>query len=194
MQRVSPEDGAIREPLEVASAESARLEDLARSFAHFGHLPEGPMSEIDLHEMLEYLLRTHLTAPIQHRLHADSDLPRVYGHHDALSRAFANLLLNSAEAIGNGAGEVAVHLVAQNGRVQVRVLDSGPGIPLDQLAHIWDPDFTTKSRGTGLGLALVRQTVHAHGGTIEAGNQPTGGAEFLVELPTDGAASELTEE
>lgn len=194
MQRVSPEDGAIREPLEVASAESARLEDLARSFAHFGHLPEGPMSEIDLHEMLEYLLRTHLTAPIQHRLHADSDLPRVYGHHDALSRAFANLLLNSAEAIGNGAGEVAVHLVAQNGRVQVRVLDSGPGIPLDQLAHIWDPDFTTKSRGTGLGLALVRQTVHAHGGTIVAGNQPTGGAEFLVELPTDGAASELTEE
>lgn len=185
-------DGPIREPLEVATAESARLEELARSFAHFGHLPESPMSEIDLREMLEYLLRTHLSAPIQHQLSVPDHLPRIYGHHDALSRAFANLLLNSAEAIGEGTGEVRVELAAENGQVSVRILDSGPGIPRDQLSRIWDPDFTTKSRGTGLGLALVRQTVQAHGGTIAAANRPAGGAEFRVELPVDGPASETT--
>src|SRR5690606_6018179 len=99
-------DGAIREPLEAGSAEAARLEELARSFAHFGHLPEGPMSEVDLVEQLDYLLRTHLPPAIEHDLNVAGDLPHVVAHHDALSRAFANLLINSAEAMGGGPGRV----------------------------------------------------------------------------------------
>ncbi|HEX6068524.1 MAG TPA: HAMP domain-containing sensor histidine kinase, partial [Longimicrobiaceae bacterium] len=156
-------DPAMREPLDVAAAESARLEELARSFAHFGHLPEGPMSEIDLTEQLDYLLRTHLPPGIERRLKAPVGLPRLTAHHDALSRAFANLLLNAAEAMGEDAGTVTVVLSSRNGSVTVRVMDTGPGIPPEQLERIWEPDFTTKSRGTGLGLALVRQTVQAHG-------------------------------
>lgn len=177
-------DPAMREPLEVATAEAGRLEELARSFAHFGHLPEGPMSEVDLVEQLDYLLRTHLPESIDHELRAPAGLPRVVAHHDALARAFANLLLNSAEAMSNGPGAVTVAMSASNGTVVVRVLDTGPGIPDEQLDRIWEPDFTTKARGTGLGLALVRHTVQAHGGTIRASNRPEGGAEFRVELPT----------
>jgi signal transduction histidine kinase len=183
MERSGADDPAMREPLEVATAESARLEDLARSFAHLGHLPEGPMSEIDLAEQLDYLLRTHLSEGIQHELRVQPGLPLVRAHHDALARAFANLLLNSAEAIGEGPGRVSVVLSANDGVVTVRVRDTGPGIPPDKLEQIWEPDFTTKSRGTGLGLALVRQTVHAHGGSIQASNLAEGGAEFRVELP-----------
>lgn len=183
LERGSDTDPAMREPLEVASAESSRLEELARSFAHFGHLPEGPMSEIDLAEQLDYLLRTHLPPAIEHRLEAPGDLPRVHAHHDALSRAFANLLLNSAEAMANTPGTVTVVLSSRNGTVTVRVMDTGPGILPEQLDRIWEPDFTTKSRGTGLGLALVRQTVQAHGGSIRALNRPEGGAEFRVVLP-----------
>jgi signal transduction histidine kinase len=82
---------------------------------------------------------------------------------------------------------VSVELSSQNGVVRVRVMDNGPGVPVDQLRRIWEPDFTTKSRGTGLGLALVRQTVQAHGGSIQALNRPEGGAEFRVELPLRGA-------
>jgi signal transduction histidine kinase len=178
-------DAAMREPLEVATAESARLEELARSFAHFGHLPEGPMSEIDLKEQLDYLLRTHLPPGIEYRLKAPVDLPRVHAHHDALSRAFANLLLNAAEAMGDRPGTVTVILSSRDGAVMVRVLDTGPGIPPEQLDRIWEPDFTTKSRGTGLGLALVRQTVQAHGGAITALNRPEGGAEFRVVIPAE---------
>lgn len=186
IERGAADDSALREPLEVATAESARLEELARSFTHFGHLPEGPTSGVDLVEQLDYLLRTHLPAEIDHELIAPPDLPAVQAHHDALSRAFANLLLNSVEALGGGPGRVSVALAAENGMVSVRMTDTGPGIPQEHLGRIWDPDFTTKSRGTGLGLALVRRTVQAHGGRIEARNRPEGGAEFVVEIPIRG--------
>lgn len=181
--------GSVREPLEVVSAESARLEELARSFSQFGHLPEGPTSEIDLAEQLEYLLRTHLPPGVEYRLRAPVDLPHVVGHHDALGRAFANLLLNAAEAMAETGGTVTVTLSTVGDAVQVRVMDSGPGIAADHLDRIWEPDFTTKARGAGLGLALVRQTIQAHGGMIGARNRPEGGAEFRVLLPIGYGAS-----
>jgi signal transduction histidine kinase len=111
------------------------------------------------------------------------ELPRIHGHHDALSRAFANLLLNAADAMADTGGMVTVKLTAIEAGVEVRVLDSGPGIPPELLERIWEPDFTTKARGTGLGLALVRRTLQAHGGGVWAHNRPEGGAEFRVVLP-----------
>jgi signal transduction histidine kinase len=183
LERQTPEGSPAREPVEVVAAESTRLEELARNFAQFGHLPEGPVSEIDLAEQLEYLLRTHLPPGIEHRLRAPVELPRIHGHHDALSRAFANLLLNAADAMADTGGMVTVKLTAIEAGVEVRVLDSGPGIPPELLERIWEPDFTTKARGTGLGLALVRRTLQAHGGGVWAHNRPEGGAEFRVVLP-----------
>ncbi|HEX8674960.1 MAG TPA: HAMP domain-containing sensor histidine kinase, partial [Longimicrobium sp.] len=176
---------AEREALETLGEESARLEELARSFAQFGRLPEGPQSEVDLRELLEYLLRTHLPAGSEPRLRLPVELPMVRGHYDALSRAFANLLLNAGDAVGADAAPGSVQVVARaaEGWVEVRVLDGGPGIPPENLERIWEPDFTTKSRGTGLGLALVKQTVQAHGGRVAARNRPEGGAEFRVVLP-----------
>ncbi len=176
---------AEREALETLGEESARLEELARSFAQFGRLPEGPQSEVDLRELLEYLLRTHLPAGSEPRLRLPVEMPMVRGHYDALSRAFANLLLNAGDAVGADAGPGSVQVVARaaEGWVEVRVLDGGPGIPPENLERIWEPDFTTKSRGTGLGLALVKQTVQAHGGRVAARNRPEGGAEFRVVLP-----------
>jgi signal transduction histidine kinase len=67
--------------------------------------------------------------------------------------------------------------------VTVRVEDNGPGIPPRDLERIWTPDFTTKRRGSGIGLALVRQTVEAHGGRVSAGEGELGGAAFTVWLP-----------
>jgi signal transduction histidine kinase len=174
-----------REALDTLAEESARLEELARSFAQFGRLPEGPKSDVDVREMLDYLLRTHLPAGSAPRLRVPVELPMVHGHYDALSRAFANLLLNAGDAVGGEARPGAVQVVARaaEGWLEVRVLDGGPGIPPENLERIWEPDFTTKSRGTGLGLALVKQTVQAHGGHVSARNRPEGGAEFRVVLP-----------
>ena len=191
LERADSRSEAGREALEVIAAESGRLEELARAFAQFGRLPDGPAGEVDLREMLDYLLRTHLPPGVQPRLRVPMHLPSVQGHHDALSRAFANLLLNAADAVG-GAGAIEVVARSANGFVEVRVLDSGPGIPPENLERIWEPDFTTKSRGTGLGLALVKQSVQAHGGRVAARNRPEGGAEFRVLLPVSPESSLAT--
>jgi signal transduction histidine kinase len=67
--------------------------------------------------------------------------------------------------------------------VRVEIRDSGTGIDPDCLERIWDPEFTTKSSGTGLGLPMALQTIRFHHGRIEGRNHPEGGAVFLVELP-----------
>ncbi len=174
---------AAREALDVLAEESARLEELARSFAQFGRLPEGPPSSVDLDELLGGLLRWHLPPSVTPRVLLPEDLPPVHGHADALGRAFANLLLNAVEAVSEHSGEVRVAARVVGESVEVCIADTGPGIPLEHLGRIWEPDFSTKTRGTGLGLALVRQTVLAHGGSCEAGNRDGGGAEFRITLP-----------
>jgi nitrogen fixation/metabolism regulation signal transduction histidine kinase len=103
LQRGGVEGADAREAVEVLEAESARLEELARTFAQLGRIPEGPACEVDLREMLEYLLRTHLSPQLRASLRAPAAVPTVRGHPEALSRAFANLLLNAAEAAGRGA-------------------------------------------------------------------------------------------
>jgi signal transduction histidine kinase len=192
LHRAGTDSEPGREALEVIEQESGRLEELARAFAQLGRLPEGPKAEVDLREMLEYLLRSHLPPGVKSRLRVPVDLPTVDGYPDALSRAFANLLLNAADAT-DGAGSIEVVARAANGYVEVRVLDSGPGIAPENVDRIWEPDFTTKSRGTGLGLTLVRQTVQAHGGNVAARNRPEGGAEFRVVLPVAQAGAAIGE-
>lgn len=193
LQRAAPDRPDAREALEVMEAESARLEELARTFAQLGRMPEGAPSDIDLRELMEYLLRTHLPPHVASSLGAPEGLPCVRGHHDALSRAFANLLLNAGEVVSAaGGGSVRVELRETGAQVEVRVLDDGPGIKPEHVERVWEPDFTTKARGTGLGLALVRQTVQAHGGRVWARNRPERGAEFGVALPAaQGAESEV---
>jgi signal transduction histidine kinase len=174
---------AQREALEVIQAESARLELLAREFTDFGRLPEGPAAEIDLRELLTGLLRTSVPADCPARLDTPSALPPVLGHFDPLRRAFGNLLRNAVEAAGPASPiEVSVGLRAA-GAVLVRVVDHGPGVPAELRERVFDPYVTTKSEGTGLGLALVRQTVETHGGKVRISETPGGGATFEVTLP-----------
>jgi signal transduction histidine kinase len=175
--------GAEGESLEVLEEEMQRLDDLARSFAQLGRAPEGAPSEVELEELLRSLLRTHLPAGVRAEvLVAPGASSTVHGHLDALTRAFANLVLNAAEAM-QGSGELRVRIASRQDQVEVRVEDTGPGIPEGQLERIFEPDFTTRARGTGLGLALVRQAARHHGGEVRAEPRREGGTVFVVTLP-----------
>ena len=101
---------------------------------------------------------------------------------EQLVQAFLNLGLNACEAM-RYEGELKLLAAVREGQCELRLHDSGPGLDLARLEEIFTPFVTTKSQGTGLGLPMVARIVHAHGGTIEAGNNPAGGAEMVLRLP-----------
>ncbi len=105
-----------------------------------------------------------------------------------LGRALRNLLLNAAQAmasVGNTRvdSRIAITLTAAGESWCVRIEDNGPGLPSEVIERLWEPFFTTKVRGTGLGLAQVRKSIEAQGGTIRAENVARGGACFSLLLP-----------
>lgn len=167
---------------EVLAAETERLDQLAKEFAEFGRLPEGPPSEVDLNELLEELGRTAVPDTVEVRLAANGARRSIQGHYDPLRRAFANLLRNASEAMG-GRGVIDVALVGDARGTAITIADHGPGIPPDLRHRVFEPYFTTKADGTGLGLSLVRQTIVAHRGSITVDETPGGGATFAIVFP-----------
>ena len=108
----------------------------------------------------------------------------VAGYYEPLRRAFRNLIENAAQATNSEGITVSLEAIGSSpSYVCVRISDHGPGVPPDLRDRIFEPYFTTKEQGTGLGLALVRQAVDTHGGTIVVSETPGGGATFTVNLP-----------
>jgi len=171
--------------LEVLEQEQNRLERLAKEFAEFGRLPEGPRSDVDIRELLETLAQTAVPPGVLVTFQANGKGDAtILGYYEPLLRAFSNLIRNAAEAMA-GAGwlEIDVGSDPVTRAVQVRIADHGPGVPAEFHAKIFEPYFTTKSDGTGLGLALVRQAIEAHQGVITLSDTPGGGATFTVTFP-----------
>jgi len=187
VHRLAREGESARvESLEVVDHETRRLEELAGRFASLGRPPEGLTSEVDLAELLDSLLRSDVPADVDTTLHADG-APRIEAHYEEIARALRNVIRNAVEAMDGIATRRAIDVVVQQSgsEAEVRVSDRGRGLPDGDPELLFAPDFTTKSRGTGLGLALVRQAVRAHGGDVRALRREGGGATFVVRLPVD---------
>ncbi len=187
---VQPE---LAEVVEVLAVESRRLEEMARSFAQFGRLPEGPAAEIDMGELATYTARSIVPEHTPLSVAVDESVPMVHGHYDALARALSNVLINAVEACKDGGGvDVRVANARYDGSdaVELTVRDGGCGISEDRLARIWDPYVTSKSGGTGLGLAIARQTVLAHHGAVEAVSTEGEGTEIRFVIPVNGTTGE----
>ena len=108
--------------------------------------------------------------------------PPIFADAELLKIVFQNLIVNSAQAM-HGRGRIHVSVRAVNGDCQVRFTDSGPGIPADIREKIFTPFFTTKARGTGLGLPTARRFIEAHRGTINIDCPPSGGTRVTLQLP-----------
>lgn len=190
------DDPRADEASEVLREEIERLDEMARSFSQLGHAPEGPTAEVDLEALLREVVEPFRRETVEIRVRADAEVPAVRGWYEALLRVFRNLVGNAFQAVDEGPSasdprwiEVEIRHRDED-EVSVTIRDSGPGIPEHALDSIWDPDFTTRRKGTGLGLTLVRQAVEAHEGRVAAANAPEGGAEFEVILPVDGPGDE----
>ena len=114
-------------------------------------------------------------------------LPPIQGDRIHLQQVLLNLIMNAMEAMAKHPPEKRRLMVrtrrASDGGVEVSVTDSGSGIEPHNLPHLFEPFFTTKQSGIGMGLAIARKIVEAHGGRIWAENNPAGGAVFRFTLP-----------
>jgi len=123
---------------------------------------------------------------VQLVLKAASSLPPVRGDRVQLQQVLLNLLLNAMDAMNGFAPDhrrVTVRVQPSGPRIEVAVSDTGQGIPTDQLTRLFEPFYTTKPNGIGLGLPISRSILETHGGSIRAENDPNGGATFYLTLP-----------
>jgi signal transduction histidine kinase len=145
--------------------------------------------EFDVRATLQEIERLLLPqARLQH-VALEAQLPgaavRIAGQRDRLKQAILNVAINALESMSDG-GALELILEALPDEAEVRIIDTGPGIPAEVQPRIFDIHYTTKTTGTGIGLYLARCIVEAHGGEISVENRPGRGSEFRLRLPTLG--------
>ena len=132
---------------------------------------------------LAALVETDATATgIRLVLAVPPELPVITADRDHLKQVMLNLILNGVQAMPEG-GTLTLQAGTTREALTLTVADTGHGIPTEALSRIFDPYFTTKAKGLGLGLAIARKIVEDHGGRIEVENQPGQGSRCLITLP-----------
>jgi signal transduction histidine kinase len=187
----APETGASWSDLQqlvlAITREVDRLNAVTEEYLSFARLPKPTFAPEDLNEILSGLLdffEPELTAArVEVRRGLASSLPPVRADEGQLRAAFLNLLRNSREAMPGGGAVIVRTSVGADGWVEAAVEDTGSGIPAEGLSRIFDPFYSTKERGTGLGLAFTLQVIQEHGGTIACDSQVGRGTVFRVRLP-----------
>jgi len=133
------------------------------------------------HDFLHPLAQqSHIVLGLQNRVCGTV----LLGDRHRLEQVLLNLVLNSVRAMpGGGWIELGGHVLPGDSAIEVVVADNGPGIPAEDLLHIFDPGFSRRANGPGLGLAVCRKIVDLHGGTIRVDSRPGQGAKFILTLP-----------
>jgi len=155
------------------------LSSIASAFSQFATLPKVHMNSVDLTLMLQGLSSLHNAVHFQ--------IPEyklfVLGDKDSLLRVLNNILVNAEQAIPEGTKPgIEVTLTETSDTVEIKVKDNGVGIPKDKLQTVFDPNFTTKTQGMGLGLAMSKNIIQSHKGKIWAVSSVGKGTTFCIEL------------
>lgn len=180
----------FRTYLDLIATESARCGKILRNLLSFARRNDLRTTDVDLPKLIEEIFLL-----VRHRMHLQGvaferelqeGLPDVMADRDQIKQALLNILLNALEAMPHG-GEITLAAKAQpkGDQVIIAVSDTGPGIPAEHREHIFEPFYTTKDegKGVGLGLSVVYGIITQHGGDIEVESAEGGGTSFLITLP-----------
>jgi two-component system, NtrC family, sensor kinase len=189
--------GPEPESAQLVAAIRGEVERLSRTAEQYLAAAREPRLQLEQEDLGELVRECHAFVRIElQRANLSSDvvvepdLPVVEVDEGQIRQALVNLLRNAREAMAEG-GSVWLQVIRAGAMVRVRIEDDGPGIPDNLRASIFDPFYTTKRHGTGLGLAVTRSIVEAHGGTIACHARPGGGTIFDIDLPPATSAQEV---
>lgn len=185
-----------RELASLIGRETLRIQGLVDRFNIFDEAPYSQYKPVNLHEVLNHVARVakaEYGTGIEISEHFDPSLPDVHGHFDHLVQAKLNLIKNAAEAFPDKKGKIFLRTYYDNAAeyhperpeklpLCIEIEDNGQGITEEELVRIFQPYFTTKANGQGLGLPVVSKIVDDHGGTISVTSRP-GKTVFKINLP-----------
>ena len=168
--------------------EANRLNNIITGFINFASPRSPVLSPCRIEEVIEKNI-TFLSMQIEENGYAinrnyQNSLPEIQADANMLYQSFLNIFINAMQAMPAG-GTIDVGISADDHIVTINVDDQGQGIDDRVLEKIWDPFFTTKEMGTGLGLGIVKNIIESHGGSIQILNREQGGARVTVELPVE---------
>jgi PAS domain S-box-containing protein len=179
--------------------QTRNITHVVTEFLKYARPLEIPDERVALQTMVERVVSEVREALPQVKIRWEGTFGDAGGDEGLLRQALLNLARNAAEAceqtVGGGQVVVCGDMVQGEGTgfQRISVTDNGPGIPANVLPKLFRPFFTTKAQGTGLGLAVVQKIIVQHGGQVEVRNQPKGGAEFIVTLPSPRSVPEAVE-
>lgn len=184
-KRMDPRD-ALNGIADIIVAEARRLNNIITDFLNFAR-PKNPNlspCRIDqiIYKNINYLEHQIQTNGYVIRTHCDEPIPAIMADGDLLYQAFLNLLINGMQAMPQG-GTIDVTIESGDDAIWIFIEDEGDGISPDVMDKIWNPFFTTKEKGTGLGLGIVRNIIEAHNGLIRIDNRKTKGARVSAKFP-----------
>lgn len=168
--------------------ESSRLNNIITDFLNFAKPRTPHLVSCKIGDIIEKNI-TFLASQIKGEgytidKHYDNKLPEITADPDMLYQAFLNILINAMQAMPQG-GKINVEICSNDNAVEIIFEDQGEGIAEDILEKIWDPFFTTKSKGTGLGLGIVKNIIESHDGTVHIRNRSLSGARVTVRIPVE---------
>ncbi|RMF57798.1 MAG: HAMP domain-containing protein [Calditrichaeota bacterium] len=164
----------------IISEELENLRKLVHEFSEFGRLPELQLSPRQLHHLITEVVRLYPHQTIE--CHFDPEVGEIEVDEDRFRRIIINLLENAIQA-NEKQLPITITTHKEEEEVIIKVTDQGKGIPEEHLSRIFQPYFTTRSGGAGLGLAITRRMVEEHGGTISVQSEVGKGTTFTIKLP-----------
>jgi len=191
LYRAIPEEAPEKRYTQTIMIEVSRLEKILSDLLNYTREEPQAFKELNLRDILEESLSMVAEklndGEIELIKELPEELPKVKGDYQQLKQVFFNLFNNSLHAVdGKGTLSLRVHPISKNGAsfVQVEVEDTGNGIDPENLHNIFNPFYSTKESGLGLGLPLVYKIITSHRGQIEVDNHPGEGVTFIITLPT----------
>jgi nitrogen fixation/metabolism regulation signal transduction histidine kinase len=181
--QAGPDAHILKESFQSIDDELAGLRRLAEEFSEFARLPRAELVMGNLNEVVQTTARLfEAGGPERIRLHLDLDpeLPQRPIDREQIKRVLNNLLKNAMEAVANRRCEIHLKTRRQDERAQLEIADNGPGLSPEARAHLFEPNFTTKREGSGLGLVMIKRIVEEHGGSIEVESEMGKGTRFRL--------------
>ncbi|WP_341743888.1 sensor histidine kinase [Azonexus hydrophilus] len=160
------------------------MKRMVDDFRDYARMPAPEVAPLDLNGLLGEVMGLYESSVVQFSVALGEGLPPVLGDATQLRQIIHNLLRNAEDALeGRDDGRVEIVTELAGRCARLRITDNGPGFPVELLPRIFEPYVTTKARGTGLGLPIVKKIVDEHQGSIEISNAPDGGARIDIRLP-----------